>query len=386
MEKILWLASWYPSKLHSFNGDFIQRHARAVSIYREVHLIHVIKDENGTLTKNVLIDRQASGNLTEVIVYYKPFRVGIKALDKTLSLIKYVRVYKQVIKSFIKQNGTPSLVHVHVAMWSGVLARWVKRKYGVNYLVTEHWSGYNKIAFDNLYNKDIIFRKNAFAVLKGAGLLLPVSTQLANQISTNVLQVPYQVMSNVVDTRHFYFKSSALKGKFRFLHVSTMDRNKNADIILRVFSRLLIDKPGCELVLVGPAGKDLQGVSEELGLNGFVYWRGEVPYAEVGREMQQASAMVMFSRYENQPCVILEAQCCGLPVIATAVGGIPEIVTSENGLLVDSGNEADLLKAMICMVETHDQYNRPEISHKASTLYNYRTIGEQISGIYDTLI
>ena len=386
MKKILWLASWYPNKLDPFLGDFIQRHAQAVSLFRMVYVIYVIKDEKGKLTTDVRIETHESGNLIEVIAYYKPKTIGISGVDRLLSLVKYLKLYKRLIASFIKAHGTPSLVHVHVAMWAGVLARWIKGKWKVKYLVTEHWSGYNKISFDNFYNKDLIFRKNAVAVLKGASLLLPVSAQLAQQITGNVLQVKYQVVSNVVDTRYFTYAEAASLQNFRFLHVSTMDRNKNADIILRIFSKLLTEKPGCELVLVGPLRKDLQLHCDNLGLNNVVHWRGEMPYFQVASEMQQASAMVMFSRYENQPCVILEAQCCGLPVIATAVGGVPEIVNPENGILVEPGNESSLLEAMHRLVDSPGKFNKGEISRKATRLYNYQTIGEQISRLYDTLL
>ena len=54
--KVLWLASWYPNQLDKFTGDFIQRHARAVSQYCKVHVIFVKKDEsllpNKTVTEN----------------------------------------------------------------------------------------------------------------------------------------------------------------------------------------------------------------------------------------------------------------------------------------------------------------------------------------------
>ncbi|MEM2989224.1 MAG: glycosyltransferase family 4 protein, partial [Candidatus Bathyarchaeia archaeon] len=61
---------------------------------------------------------------------------------------------------------------------------------------------------------------------------------------------------------------------------------------------------------------------------------GEKSIEEVARILQQHHCLVLFSNYENMPCVIAEALCCGIPVIATSVGGIPEIVHNQNGILI----------------------------------------------------
>lgn len=385
MKKILWLTSWYPNKLQPFNGDFIQRHACAASLYKPVHVIYVIKDENEQQTSDVTVERNTSGNLSEVIAYYKPFSIGIKPLDKLFSLAKYIRIYRQLIRAFIAEHGLPAVVHVHVAMWAGVLANWIKKKYDINYLVTEHWSGYNAISHDNFYKKDFIFKRHAIRVLKNAMMLLPVSRQLGQLISTSIIPVTFEVVSNVVDTGCFSYSSTAITNRFRFVHVSTMDCNKNPLKILQVFSSLLAYKPNCELVMVGPASNELKHNAEKLGLNDFVQWKGEVQHHEVAVEMQHSSAMVMFSRYENQPCVILEALCCGLPVIATAVGGIPEIVDPSNGILIAPGDEHALLNAIIQMMDRYQDYNRFEISIKATALYNYKTIGKKMADLYDAV-
>ena len=61
---------------------------------------------------------------------------------------------------------------------------------------------------------------------------------------------------------------------------------------------------------------------------------GLATVAATPNEMQQAHSFVLNSNIENAPCVISEALCCGLPVIATRVGGVPEMVDKFNGILV----------------------------------------------------
>ena len=83
------------------------------------------------------------------------------------------------------------------------------------------------------------------------------------------------------------------------------------------------------------------------------------------------------------PCVILEALCCGLPVIATKVGGVPEVVNHFNGILIASEDEIGLQRAILAMASGDDRFSREDISKSAQLKFSYHTIGKQISDLYD---
>jgi glycosyltransferase involved in cell wall biosynthesis len=138
--------------------------------------------------------------------------------------------------------------------------------------------------------------------------------------------------------------------------------------------------------MVGPASDELKQRATALGLDNYLDWKGEVSYAEVARLMQESSAHVLFSRYENQPCVNLEAFCCGLPVIATNVGGISEVVNDSNGILVEPDSIYSLVYAMDKMIDHYEMFDGAEISREAARLYNYAAIGESIYNSYLTLL
>ena len=135
-------------------------------------------------------------------------------------------------------------------------------------------------------------------------------------------------------------------------------------------------------MMVGPGMDGLKEYSRRMGLHSFITWKGEIPYSQVAAEMKQAHALVMFSRYENLPCVILEAQCCGLPVIASSVGGIPEIVNESNGILVEAFDEDGLLAAMTQVMDQYSAYDREKISAGAHGKYSFEVIGKQLAMIY----
>jgi len=99
-----------------------------------------------------------------------------------------------------------------------------------------------------------------------------------------------------------------------------------------------------------------------------------------------ASALVLFSRYENLPCVIIEALCCGLPVIATDVGGVKELINMKNGMLVQSDNEEELVGAMTRMIDGYNGFHREQISSNARQRFNYLTIGKQFHDLYQQVL
>src|SRR5690348_13757187 len=118
--KVMWLPGWYPSGINGFDGDFIQRHAEAVSLYHDIHVIYVVRDKHGKFTKDILINETVKDRLKETIIYYYVPGQPIKLFEKFFSERKYRKLYKEAILKYINENGPPSLVHVHVGMKAGV--------------------------------------------------------------------------------------------------------------------------------------------------------------------------------------------------------------------------------------------------------------------------
>lgn len=385
-KNILWLASWYPNALAPYDGDFIQRHAGAVARFQKITVIYIKKDEEGVITKDIKTFSAVHNNLNELIVFYHPGKTGLRFLNRLLSSIKYKKVYREVLKKYIKENGKPDLVHVHVALKAGLQALFLKWKLRVPYIVTEHWTGYHKAAKINIYNSGFLFRKYTEKVLANASLFLPVTKNLGEVINNTITKIPYEVTGNVVDTGLFYYKPRFIS-KFRFIHVSSLNYQKNPEGIIRSVKQLAEEGLNFELIVIGSITKELIDLADSLSLTGkYIIFRSSISYAEVAKEMQDASSLVLFSRIENVPCIISEALCCGLPIISSDVGGIHEIVNESNGILVESENEDQLTRAMKGMIINFNSYNKIEIAKKASNEFSYETIGKKISGIYKKIL
>jgi glycosyltransferase involved in cell wall biosynthesis len=111
----------------------------------------------------------------------------------------------------------------------------------------------------------------------------------------------------------------------------------------------LANVPDATLTIAGdgPERAALEGRAAELGLNARVRFVGSVPRETVLRLFRAADASVLPSAWENFPHAVVESLAVGCPVIATAVGGVPEVVTDgENGLLVPPNDPAALAAAI----------------------------------------
>lgn len=385
MIKSLWLTSWYPNALDAMNGDFIQRHARATALFCKVNVIHLEADTENKLESSVTISQNKEGNLFETIVLYKP-ATGTAA--KIASYFLYQRLFKQQINKYITENGLPDVVHVHVPVKAGLLALWIKKKYRIPYAVTEHWAIYNTIAADAYPKRNFIFKYFTKRILQQADIFLPVSKNLGESIQQMVLQKSFTAIPNVADTSLFNYTEQKSPGHFQFIHVSTLKNQKNPEGLLRAFATLVKEDAyqHCRLLIAGESNDALNKYYQQLfNSDDYVEFTGLLPYTAVAAKMKESHALVMFSRFENLPCVIIEALCCGLPVISTHVGGIPEMIDESNGLLIDNEDEKALLYAMKKLVGPYKNYDNKLIAKAAAEKYSYQKVGRDIADCYEHL-
>ncbi len=124
---VLWLASWYPNEVSPLEGDFIQRHARAVSKFADVTVIYVSQHGEEISISKTESEEIYSAGVKELRVCFTFPKTGMKLLNKLLYNRRYYNTYKSLITSHFKKCGLPDMVHVHVPMKAGVIAKWIKK-------------------------------------------------------------------------------------------------------------------------------------------------------------------------------------------------------------------------------------------------------------------
>jgi glycogen(starch) synthase len=381
MKVLFWPGCWYPDRFNSLNGIFIRRHAEAVAPLADLAVLYITADP-GLVDRVYDIEASTDKIGLTVRVYYRPFPVPFKPL-RIFNVWRYFFAARRGVRTLRSRWGSPDIVHLHVNPPWGQIAAMKTFFPGLPFIFTEHWSGYHSASgeFRGFFRKLLtswVVRK-AFAVT-------PVSRNLQQIMESHSLHGRFVVIPNAVRSDLFFPAAVPRPGSLPvFLHVSRLTPLKNVAGILRAAAALWGIRNDFNLIVAGH-GEDresLERLAETLLPKGecvrFVGRQDEVELAQI---MHQADCFVLFSNYENLPCVISEAMACGLPVIATRVGGIPEQVGPGMGILLDPGDEAGLTKAMADILDGKMRFDRQAIRRFAEENYSHAEVGKRFLNLY----
>lgn len=143
-------------------------------------------------------------------------------------------------------------------------------------------------------------------------------------------------------------KELSLEAAFIWLAIGRFTNQKNFPLLLRAFEKVVRRRPDSLLVLLGdgPSRNEIEQLVGDLDLDEHVRVLGF--REDINRLLNAADAFVLSSSWEGMPMVLLEAAACELPIVATEVGGVPEILEhGSGGFLVRSGDETALVKKML---------------------------------------
>ena len=296
-------------------------------------------------------------------------------------------------KALRREGWMPDVVQLNVIQKQGILALWLKKRYGIPYVIVEHWSGFLPENGAYLRNNGSLKRKIYEKIAAAASVILPVSDRLKEAMQTCGIQnARWEKIHNVVDD-FFFEKEESRKSKVEsrktVLHVSCFDEAaKNVKGLLRAAKMLTEKRQDWQLVLVGTGAdyKEVRAYAETLAFpEGTLRWTGELTPREVAEEMHKADAFVLPSNYENAPVVLSESLAMGLPIIASRIGGIPEMVDDESGILVPTRDEKALAEAMDEMLDNLDEYDSEKIRLKGEQ-YSFETVGKHFTAVYESVL
>lgn len=382
--KILFLARWYPDRYDPMMGLFIQRHAGVVAGFADVAVLYLraVPDKN----IGYQIEQKIENKVVTTRVYYGTRSILPPFVSKPfagfLFMIAFIKGYRFTLETWHK----PDIIHVNVLTRLGLFALWLRWFQGTRYVITEHWSRYLEIT--GTYNG--FFRKLfTRLVVRNAEAVSTVSENLAKAMQSHGLKNNhYMILPNVVDTEDYTIPVARSGGdKTRFIHISCFeDRSKNISGLLRVIGNLAKLRNDFECIMVGE-GIDLEKMkllARELGLDeSIVRYTGLLENQELVDAYQSAGFMVMFSNFENMPVVISESLSCGLPVVATAVGGIPEYINPQNGKLIVARDEAALFDAVNFMLDHVSDFDRNKIRENAVAIFGKQAVVTKFHEFYN---
>ena len=374
---VLHLLSWFPRPDDPTLGNFCVRMIDALP--EDCHSIILSVCDGKDMTKSFEVKEIPGAHHTHVQIYIRPPKIN--AIRK----LKMLRMYQYGLKYIKKHFFKPDLIHLHVTYPLGQVALLWKKLFGYKYVLTEHWTIYQP------QNKDVLvgkLKKKIVKIANNAELIMPVSLDLQRCMEGHGVNNRFQVIYNLVNTDIFRLGGTQTENKKHILHISTLrDEAKNFSGILRVIERLRQQRDDFELhVIHDYEAPEFKAFVKEHHLEDCVIFHGKKTSAEVARAYQQADFFVLFSNFENLPCVIVEAFASGVPVLSTSVGGIAEILSPERGILIPQGDEDALLLGINQLLDHSSEYDRQAIRDYAIKTFAAQNIGQQIFEAYKEVV
>ena len=178
-------------------------------------------------------------------------------------------------------------------------------------------------------------------------------------------------------------------GSIRLISLGRLVKLKGFQDVIKAVHQLLTSKKIKDIQYLiigeGPYRNKLGQLINELGLDDHVHLAGFAEKGDIQDYFSQSNIFIGPSHTEGFGLVFVEALACGLPVIGSNTGGIPEIVTSDVGLLVEPENVDDIANAIISLHDNYHRYDPEKMIEKAS-LFSWDNISDQYLRLYKQVI
>jgi glycosyltransferase involved in cell wall biosynthesis len=250
------------------------------------------------------------------------------------------------------------LLRVHSLRFTGLAALWARKLYSLPVPIVAH---------HHHTDQDRLTRCVDFRVARAVDMVVTVSRFAADDLTARLEhgQPRIEPVYNGVADRYrpgppsqWLLQRLGLGSLPALLYVGSLNKRKNVPLLLEAFRGVLAAREGAVRLLVvgsGPEEGVLRAMSRRMGLEESVVFCGAIGEGEKIEYYRVAKAFVTSSRLEGFGLAIAEAMGCGLPVVATRVGAVPEVVVDgETGLLVPPGDKVALAAALTRLLDDEE--------------------------------
>lgn len=392
--KVLVLAHEYPHALNPTVGCFVHEQVKALRRHCEVVVVSptplsapIMRRLKAHWAYYASKPRKTEFEGIEV---YRPRYIRIPG-KRAFPLQGFsMRLALRGLFERLKETFGFDLIHAHTICPDGFAAAWLGHNLGTPVVCTIHGGDVNVYPYRTRFSRVVTQQ-----AIRGVDLLIAVSAELKER--TLALETPKQdirVIPNGVDLQQFAPQEKGLsrselglpQDKRVIVYASRLAKAKGLFFLLAAFKTVLERESDCLLILVGD-GHYRQPIVREvakLELQDDVIFTGYRPHAEVAKWMNAGDIVVLPSLTEGSPLPVYEALACGTPIVASRVGGIPEIITSDDyGLLVPPANSEALAEALLCAL--CKEWN-PQQIREYSTRYSWGNVANQLADLYGELL
>jgi glycosyltransferase involved in cell wall biosynthesis len=375
--RVLVVPKWYPWPEQPVFGIFCREHSRALAGRHDVVVLASQAVRRPRFRVFELSDSVEEGGIRTLRLRYR------RPVYRPAALACQVAGMVVALSRLRRGGWRPQIVHAHVFS-AGLPALLLGRLSGAPVVVSEHYTGFQR---GLVTGSDALTARLAF---RGADLVAPVSHDLARYVRSIQPRARVRVVGNVVDTDVFSPparpQARAAGQPIRLLTVAALAAKKgHRNLLEALVSVRRTHDVVLDLVGEGDERAKLQELTRALGLDGSVRFHGELAKGEVAELMRQSDLFVLPSLYENLPVVLIEAMASGLPIVATSVGGVPELLDERAGLLCPPGDPAALAGAILVVLEGRMRLDLESVAAETRRRFGYAALERTWTAIYDQL-
>ena len=369
---LLFLSNWYPNSRFIYQGIFIKKHAQAIkSAGVNIKVVALVFGSSNKLLENKTKFFVDENGIDTLLIefnswFYKLFSFNL--LFMKLIVHFYVRKYMHDFK--------PNVIHSNVLFPSAVIGNEIALKLKIPFVMTEHWS---KV---NYYLEHGFYRRKARMAIDNLSMIMPVSDYLANKLMPFVSKNKIHVVPNAVDSSIFNYQEKYSNDRLELVCVANWEFPKRPDILFHSIESYVVNcRADVFLNVIGNGS--LIDIEKEKKWSFSIKYHGFLNSHECVEVFRSSAYLLHASDSETFSVVLAEAISCGLPVIASKVGGIVELINEDNGILVENKID-EWVRALEEIQMIH--FDRKSISDKMKNKVSLKVVGTEYLNIYKKVI
>lgn len=332
-----------PSFFPPHGGLFCLEQAKALkAIGHEVRIVSIVELGVSLDREFYLMApwREERKELEGVEVFCTYMRAVPKAVRYNIN--HWVRQCQKAVERYIRRYGKPDVLHAHCCKSAGIAASEMAEHLGIPFFISEHLSsGLFERDFGKGWQRHGWLKDEMRWAYEAAKCVFPVSRELVEDLAPYFgKDYCYQPVSNIVDTEFFtYNEREPIQGRaFRFCCLAVADvYGKGYDVLAEALGSL----PSDIELHIGGQGTDSRSMQKLFSNNSSVHYHGMLDKAGVRDLLWKSDALVLPSRSEAQPLVILEALATGIPVVSTEC--VPQSLRIPGGCVIAATGDARAL-------------------------------------------
>ncbi|QNT76160.1 glycosyltransferase [Dehalogenimonas etheniformans] len=355
-----------------------------VAIQSEVYETHVVYIDYPGVSGSV--DR---GNFVAYPIKYRgktPFLAEM-GLFESLAIVPTLFEMLRTTHRILKEHSV-NIIHAHWSLPAGFIAALAKGKTPVVLTLR----GLDA----RLQRKQKLFQPFANFALRQASKVVALGSDLKRQAAELGCPDTKIMMMNVGVNMDRFKPANKTNARtslnvpdvFTVVYVGNLIKLKRVDMVIRSCSELGPEHDWRLMIIgSGPEESQLKLLASSIGCSKRVSFIGQVSYSKIPQYVASADVLMLLSESEGLPGCIQEAFACGVPVIATAVGGVVDLVKDgDNGFLVRTWEEArDRLEKMISNPDLTLRLGASAYKYAQKNL-SLNSIANDLDNIYRRLI